>query len=283
MDEESGIVFNIQHFSTADGPGIRTTVFLKGCPLRCKACCNPEGLRPHPQLIYQPARCIGAAACGRCVDACPEQAISDDAKGKVSVNFALCKDCGACARACPSRSLEVVGKRMTVAEVLAEVEADSAFYGPSSGGITLSGGEVLQQSQFAAALLREARRGGLSTAIETSGMGAWSALERLLPHLDVIHFDIKCLDSQRHMRFTGAGNDVILANFRRLCEVFPHDAIRVRTPLVPGASGTHEDMRAIKNFLMSISDKLHHEVLPYHTFGDMKYGYLGLKVPMLDL
>lgn len=279
----SGVVFNIQHFSIDDGPGIRTTVFLKGCPLRCKACCNPESLRASPQLIYKPAKCIGVAECGRCIGICPEQAIGADANGKVSVNFDRCNDCGECAKACPSRSLEILGKRMTVEEVLADVEADSAFYGPSGGGITLSGGEVLQQSHFAAALLREARRRGLSTAIETSGMGSWSQLERLLPNLDVIHFDIKCLDFDRHKRFTGTGNDLILANLRRLCEVFPHDAIRVRTPFIPGVNATLEDVRAIRDFLKSISDKLHYELLPYHSFGEMKYGYLGLEVPMLKL
>jgi pyruvate formate lyase activating enzyme len=283
MDATSGIVFDIQHFSTDDGPGIRTTVFLKGCPLRCKACSNPEGLQPEPQLLYRPAKCIGADACGRCIGRCGEGAIRVRADGKVQVDFDRCTSCGACAGACPPHALEIVGRRMTVDEVMAEVEADAAFYGPSGGGMTLSGGEVLQQSHFAANLLRAARRRGLSTAIETSGMAPWPALERLLPHLDLVHFDIKQLDARRHRDFTGFGNALILDNFRRLCAVFPVARIRVRTPFVPGANASVGDVRAIGEFLHAIAPELSYELLPYHRFGEAKYGYLGRAVPMHSL
>lgn len=279
----TGTVFAIQRFSTDDGPGIRTTVFLKGCPLRCKACCNPEGLRPEPELMLRATQCIGTEACGACLTRCPVGAITPETGGKVRVDFARCTGCGDCVSACPSKALQMVGRTMTVVQVLDEVERDAAFYRHSGGGLTLSGGEVLRQSRFAAALLKEARARGMATAIETSGMASWNALARLLPHLDLVHYDIKNLDSAEHRRFTGHGNEIIRRNLVRLCQAFPPSRVRVRTPYVPGVNARPEVVRAIREWLVSISPELHHELMPWHGFGDAKYVALGLPNPMYVL
>lgn len=276
----TGTVFSIQRFSTHDGPGIRTTVFLKGCPLRCKWCCNPEGLRPEPELMLRANLCMGADECGACLTSCPTGAITPWPDGKVRVDFDRCTGCGACVDVCPPKALQIVGRTMTVEQVLDEVERDAAFYRHSGGGLTLSGGEVLMQSRFAAALLKEARARGLATAIETSGMGNWNALARLLPYLDVVHYDIKLMDSAEHRRFTGQGNEVIRRNLVRLCEIFPPSRVRVRTPYIPGVNARPEEVRAIRDWLATISPELQHELMPWHGFGDAKYDALGLPNPM---
>jgi pyruvate formate lyase activating enzyme len=209
-------VVNLQHFSTHDGPGIRTTVFLKGCTLRCKWCSNPESIHPKPELAYNPAKCIGTAECGLCLKECPESAIfSVDPDVKVRINWDLCTNCGKCVEVCPSKSLYHYGGIKRVTEVLAEVEQDSGFYTESGGGIRLSGAECLLQPEFSAAILKEARTRGMNTAIETAGNVAWSAMAMVLPHVDTMLHDYKLTEPAAHKRWTGAGNARILDNFQR--------------------------------------------------------------------
>jgi pyruvate formate lyase activating enzyme len=275
-EDISGYVVNLQHFSTHDGPGIRTTVFFKGCTLRCKWCCNPESIAPKPELAFNLNLCIGVEECGRCLEVCPEQALSvEDSDGKVRVNWDVCSNCGKCVDACPAKSLHHYGGAMTVTEVLAEVEKDSGFYSESGGGITLSGGECLMQPEFAAALLKEARSRGLHTAIETAGNVPWKFMAMVLPYVDTMLHDYKLTDPAEHRYWTGTENTRILENFRRAYAKFPTIDFIARIPLVPGVNDDEAQIDEVLDAVLPYSCVKELELLPYHRFGDSKYGFLG--------
>lgn len=272
----TGVVVNIQHFSTHDGPGIRTTVFLKGCTLRCKWCCNPETIAAKPELAYNLKHCIGAQECGRCLAQCPESALHILASdGKVRVNWDLCSNCSKCVEVCPSRALYNFGQLMSVAEVLAEVEQDGAFYSESAGGITLSGGECLLQPEFSAALLQAARERGINTAIETAGNVPWSFMARVLPFVDCMLHDYKLTDPQAHKRWTGADNAQILENYRQAYAQFPATRFIARIPLIPGVNDDQAHIDAVLDAIAPYANVSELELLPYHRFGDSKYAFLG--------
>jgi len=274
--EITGVVVDIQHFSTHDGPGIRTTVFLKGCSLRCKWCCNPETIAPKPELAYTQKLCIGEKECARCVSLCPEQALSiAEADGRVRVSRDLCSNCGRCVDVCPAKALYQYGRVISVAEVLAEVEQDGAFYGESGGGITLSGGECLMQPEFSAALLAEARRRGLTTAIETAGNVPWRSMAQVLPYVDTMMHDYKLVDSTDHKRWTGAGNTVILENYRKAYREFPHVCFVARIPLIPGVNDEAAHIDGVLAAILPHPNVVELELLPYHSFGDNKHSFLG--------
>lgn len=283
-DDPRAVVVNIQHFSTHDGPGIRTTVFLKGCSLRCSWCCNPESIKPAPELAFNRGQCIGAAACGRCLPVCPVQALHvDSADDRIRVNWALCNDCGECVKACPSKALYRFGKLMSVAEVLAEVERDGAFYGESGGGLTLSGGECLLQPDFSAALLESARRRGLDTAIETAGNVPWAFMKRVLPHVDTMLHDYKLTDRAEHRRWTGVDNARILENYQRAYREFPEVRFIARIPLIPNVNDDEAHIDAVLDAIEGHPNVVELELLPYHGFGESKYRFLGLESGAQDL
>jgi pyruvate formate lyase activating enzyme len=271
-----GVVLNIQHFCTHDGPGIRTNVFLKGCSLRCKWCSNPESIHPKPELAYDLKKCIGEKECGLCLKECPESAISvmpsDD---KVRIDWDLCTNCGKCVPVCPPNALYLFGQEMTVDEVLAEVEQDGSFYRDSGGGITLSGGECVLQCDFCAALLEEAHHRGINTAIETAGNYPWSFMEKVLPHVDTVLHDHKLTDPVRHKKWCGADNSRILANFKRAYETYPDKTFIARTPVIPGVNDDEEHIRAVLAFIRPYPNVIDYELLPYHRYGETKYGFLG--------
>ena len=282
--ELSGIVLNIQRYCSHDGPGIRTTVFLKGCTLRCKWCANPESIRPKPELTYDPKLCTGKK-CGLCLKApFPEGGFyfeegNDEA---IKVNWDLATECDeSLTSLCPTGALDMYGKRMTVDEILDEVEKDASFYRSTGGGITVSGGECLLQPDFCAALLEGAHQRGINTAIETAGNVPWPYMEKVLAHVDTMLHDHKITISERHKKWTGAGNERVLANFKKAYETFPDIDFIARTPLIPGVNADEEHLRAVLEFIRPHKNVIDYELLPYHRFGLAKYEYLG-KVYELD-
>jgi pyruvate formate lyase activating enzyme len=269
-DALRGLITNVQRFSIHDGPGIRTTVFFKGCPLHCFWCHNPETLRPQPEIQLFPDRCIG---CGVCFERCPQGAhvLTD---GQRQFRRELCQACGRCAEECYAEAIVLVGKWWTAEELVEELLKDQPFYKQSGGGITLSGGEPLLQQPFSLRVLQLCRHEGLHTAIETAGCCRWEDLEELLPWLDLVIMDIKLMDDASHREATGASNRQILQNVLRLAET---DApLLLRTPVVPTVNDTLEAIGEIAAFVRGLPNLVYYELMPFHRMAEGKYNSLGL-------
>lgn len=266
----TGRVFNIQRYSLHDGPGIRTTVFLKGCPARCLWCHNPESQGFGPEVVLFEGRC---AHCGTCASVCPE--------GAAPPGCGLCTACGACVEACPAAARELVGREMTVAEVLAEVRKDRVFYEESGGGVTLSGGEPLAQLPFVAALLEACRRESIATALDTCGFAPRESLLRLVPLVDLFLFDVKLLDDARHRALTGLPSGPILDNLRALAAVHPQ--VWIRIPIVPGYTDSAADLAATAALLGALPGVRRVDLLPFHRTGAAKARRLGRAYPLESL
>ena len=278
--QRQGMVFNVQKYSVHDGPGIRTIVFLKGCSLSCRWCSNPESQQREPELAFNAGRCLGVSKCGHCIVACPYGSITLGDDDKLRINRSHCTSCHMpCAAACPAQGLLVYGKQRTVDDVLNVVEQDMAFYARSGGGLTLSGGEPLLQSEFAVALLREARARRIKTAVETCGMVSAETIRAAAEYLNYVLFDIKHMDSALHEAQTGLPNRRILENFRILAEEFPDLPILARTPIIPGFNDNEQAVAAIAEFLKPY-ERVEYEMLPYHRLGTQKYQFLDRPVPM---
>lgn len=268
-----GTVFNIQRFSIHDGPGIRTTVFLKGCNLRCAWCHNPESFLQKPQLQFFPQKCIG---CGECFAVCPAGAHELD-HGAHLLNREKCTVCGRCADTCYAESLVVVGKEMTVDEVLGQVAQDAVFYETSQGGVTFSGGEPLLQPEFLRSLLEGSKEIGLHTAVDTAGSVQETAFSAILPHVDLFLFDIKLADDVRHRQYTGVSNRQVLDNLAFVSRM--GGRIWVRIPLVPGVNDTPNDILMIADHLRPLEGVELVELLPFHRMAEGKYRSLALDPP----
>jgi pyruvate formate lyase activating enzyme len=273
VKEIRGIVFDIQRYSLHDGPGLRTNVFFKGCSLDCRWCSNPEGKNPNPQIAFFERNCF---LCNDCVAECPESAITLE-EGHIIWNRLQCTQCGRCADVCPAHAFSLIGREMTAGAVVAEVLRDAAFYG-GHGGLTLSGGEPTLQPEFAEAILRLSTEEGLHTAIETCGAIPWVDLERLLPFLGQVLFDLKHIDPVTHEQFTGLSNEIILENLQRTAQSGANLVVRI--PLVPGFNANSESLSAIGRYVQSLKVVREIHIIPYHTLGRSKYRALGLPYAM---
>ena len=264
----SGVVFNIQKFSINDGPGIRTVVFLKGCPLRCKWCANPESQSASVQLLWDSTKCLH---CLHCVSACPQKAISASAD-TIRHNAAACSGCLRCVAECPGRALKAEGESKTVEEVVRVCLQDLPFYEESGGGVTLSGGEALLQPDFAAALLKELQAKGIHTAMETTGYAAEAIFRHAAESVDLFLFDIKHWDRQKHIEGTGFSNELPLKNMKQAImlgkEVLP------RLPVIPGFNDSLKDVKGFAARLQEVGAR-RVQLLPFHQFGERKYEMLG--------
>ena len=269
LEQVEGTVFDVQHYSLHDGPGLRTSVFLKGCPLRCSWCSNPESQHTQPELVMFSANCLG---CGACVEVCSAGS-RRQVGGRLVWDRDRCALCGACARVCPAGATRWSGRRMTAGEVIGQALRDAPFY-EDGGGLTLTGGEPTLQPAFAEAILRLAKAESIDTAIETTGNAPWEMLERLLPYVDLWLYDLKSVDSKTHHEGTGIGNELILSNLRKLAALGAPVAVRV--PLIPGLNSTVAQVRSTAEFVANLDGAVRSvELLPYHTLGRAKYSALG--------
>lgn len=245
-------IFDIQRTSMVDGPGIRTTVFFKGCNLHCAWCHNPESQNAAPQMLFYRDKCTG---CGKCAQVCPHALQS-------------CDLCGKCTIYCPTEARKICGKEYTVEEILHEVEKDKLFYDTSGGGVTFSGGECMLQIDFLEAILQACCEKGLSCAVDTAGAVAWERFARVLPYTDLFLYDIKCMDPKKHKEYVGADNTLILSNLARLLEAGA--PVWIRVPVIAGVNDTVAEMEAIRDFLHSHGKVQRVELLPYHRMGENK-------------
>lgn len=269
----TGIVFNIQRYSIHDGPGIRTTVFLKGCPLRCKWCANPESMTPNPEIFFREEQCD---LCGKCLDTCVLNAIIKG-ENSVKIDRSKCNNCMKCLEVCHDGIITSMGKSITVEEVVEEVLRDELFYNNSGGGVTLSGGEPLYQAKFTLNILKGCKDNSLHTALDTTGYAKWEKLDKILNFTDLVLYDIKHLDDNIHQKGTGVSNELILHNFEKIIK--KGTKIWVRVPVIPNFNYFSQYLEDLANFL---SQKPIEKVslLKYHEWGKHKYKYLNIKYPL---
>lgn len=268
-NSKSGFVFNIERHALHDGPGIRTLVFLKGCPLNCYWCSNPEGMLEGHQLMFSKEKCI---RCGQCAEACPNDAVSWQPDEYPVTDRTKCEVCGECVNTCPANARHIVGKEMSAEEVLKEVEKDLVFYQHSNGGVTVSGGEPMCQHEFVAAIFKLCKDREISTAIETSGFAPWEHFETILPYTDLMLFDVKHMDTRKHRASVGVNNELILENLSRIDN--SGISLVIRVPTIPGFNDTTDNMKKLTALVKTLKNVKEVHLLPFHSLGRSKYGGL---------
>jgi pyruvate formate lyase activating enzyme len=271
-----GLIFNIQRFSLDDGPGVRTTIFFKGCPLRCLWCSNPESQNIKPEIIHRNSMCN---KCSRCVEICPEKSITLDTNG-IHINRKLCTACGKCTQVCVPEALMLFGTPMSVEEVLSEIRKDAQYYQSSGGGVTLSGGEPLSQPEFARSLLLRCKNEGFHTCVETTGYASTDVLETVLEQSSLVLFDIKVVDPIIHENLTNRSNSLIIHNLERI--TLKGIPVIIRVPLIPTLNDSDEQLKAFAQKAKDLGIKQIH-ILPYHKFGITKYQQLDREYKLNDL
>jgi pyruvate formate lyase activating enzyme len=273
-----GLITSTQRFSLQDGPGIRTTIFLKGCPLKCRWCSNPEAQDPRPRVVFKEETCSGED-CRKCVDVCREGAIQTKSR-TVLLDPERCSLCGECIPLCLEQTLVLIGREVSIGELTAEVLKDEVFYRRSGGGVTLSGGEPLLQGEFCVPFLKECQKHRLHTVLDTSAAVAWESIEAAAEYTDLFYVDLKHVDEAAHRTFTGRGNREILKNIRHLFQAFDPSRITIRIPFIPGFNDDEESIRSIAVFLNSLAGCRTVHLLPYHRLGEKKYRLVGLEYGM---
>lgn len=267
MVEGKGLIFAVQKFSLRDGPGVRTTVFMKGCPLRCEWCCNPESQRTHPEIMTMDMACSNS---GMCIAACDRHAISIE-NGKRIIDWEKCDQCLKCVDACPSGGIVSRGRYISCDELMNDIEQDRPFYRNSGGGVTFSGGEPLVQWQFLLTMLQMCRAKRIHTCLDTSGYASWPILEKVIPYVDLVLFDIKHLDDNMHRKGTGVSNRLILDNLKKIVN---NNRLWLRMPVIPNYNDSIDHMEKVGQLAADIgAEKV--SLMPYHNLGEYKYQQLG--------
>ena len=266
-----GVIFDIQYYAMYDGPGIRTCVFFKGCPLRCAWCHNPESWDPNIRMGYSAERCTG---CGQCAEACPNNALQM-LDGRVLRDIEKCSTCGACAEACPNKATEKIGRKISVEEIVRAVIRDKIFYDESGGGVTISGGEPTMRPDFLLDTLRALKETGIHIALETCGCFKEELLEELAGLVDLFLYDLKSVDSENHKRFTGVSNKLILSNFEKILALAGSEKITPRIPLIPGFNSDDASIDAIAGFLQEAGYSGEVHLMPYNRLAKIKWEKVG--------